>query len=177
MDCWRGGAGGAGGGVKWQKILSVMLHIWGTIHHITVIYVCEMTVSSCVFSILFLKILFFWVHRGVKGQKTVQNDKKLCQSHSISHESYIIQLSFVVQVCKLVISWGVFFNVKILIFPGCLGAERAKNGPKCQKFLSVTPYISGTIYDLHLWYTCMYKRIISPEIFFIFFQNSDIWDH
>ena len=26
------------------------------------------------------------------------------------------------------------------------------------------------IYDLHLWYTCMYKRIISPGIFFIFFK-------
>ena len=25
------------------------------------------------------------------------------------------------------------------------------------------------IYDPHLWYTCMYKRIISPSILFIFF--------
>ena len=41
---------------KWQKILSVALHIWGTIHHITTaIYVCKMTISLCVFFI-FLKI-------------------------------------------------------------------------------------------------------------------------
>ena len=25
-------------------------------------------------------------------------------------------------------------------------------------------------YDLHLWYICMYKRIIYPDIFFIFFK-------
>ena len=34
-------------------------------------------------------------------------------------------------------------------------------------------------YDLHLWYICMHKRIISPGIFFFFFffQNFDFWDH
>ena len=32
-------------------------------------------------------------------------------------------------------------------------------------------------YDLHLWYTCVYKRIISSAAFFIFFQNFDFWDH
>ena len=42
----------------------------------------------------------------------------------------------------MIMSSGVFFNVKILIFQ----AEKAKNGPKCPKFLSVAPYLSGTIY-------------------------------
>ena len=28
------------------------------------------------------------------------------------------------------------------------GVKREKNGPKCQKFLSVAPYISGTIYHM-----------------------------
>ena len=102
-------------GPKWQKILSIALHIWGTIHHMTVIYVCKMIISSGVFSI-FLKILIFWVHRGVKGQKMVQNDKKFCLLHSISQEPYIIWLSFMVQMYKMIISPGVFFNVKILIF-------------------------------------------------------------
>ena len=62
------------------------------------------------------KILVFWVVRGLKGQKTVQNDKNFCLLHLIFQEPYII-------------------------------------------------------YDLHLWYTCMYKRITSPVIFFIYFQN------
>ena len=42
----------------------------------TVIYVCKMTISSVDFS-RFLKILIFWVHGGLKGQKMVQNDKKI----------------------------------------------------------------------------------------------------
>ena len=78
-----------------------------------------------------------------------------------------------VQMCKMKISPGVFFNFKILILKDCQGAERAKNGPKWQKFLSVASYISGTIYHMifihgtHLSFIC--KTIISPGIFFIFF--------
>ena len=30
-------------------------------------------------------------------------------------------------------------------------------------------------YDLHLWYTCMYKRIISAGIFFFFLFFSKFW--
>ena len=54
-------------------------------------------------------------------------------------------------------------------------AKRGKNGPKLQKTLSVVPFISETIYisyGLHLWYTCMYKRTISPGFFFI---SSKFW--
>ena len=115
-----------------KKILSIALHIWGIIDHMTVIYVCKLIISSSVFSI-FLKTLIFWVHRGVKGQKMVQNDKKLCLSHTMSQEPYIIWLSFMVQMCKMIMSPG---------------GEGAKNGPKCQKFLSVAPYVSGTIYHI-----------------------------
>ena len=67
---------------------------------------------------------------------------------------------------------GVFFNFKILIFQVVRGLKGQKNGLKWQKFLSVAPYISGTINDLHLWYTCVYKRIISPDIFSYF---SKFW--
>ena len=90
---------------------------------------------------------------------------------SISQKPYIIWLSFMVQMYKMIISPGVFFSVKILIFLGCLGPKRTKHVLKWRKFLSVAPYISGTIYHHHLWYTCMYKRIISPGILFIFFSK------
>ena len=126
-----------------------------------------MIISSGVFFIFF-KILIFWIHRGVKGQKTVQNDKKLCLSRSISQEPYIIWLSFMVQMCKMIISPGVFFNFKILIFWVVRGLKVQK-WPKMTK-ISVcrTLYFRNHIsYDLHLWYTCMYKRIISPDIYFI----------
>ena len=138
----------------------------------TVIHVCKMIISSGVFSI-FLKILIFWVHRVVKKGKKQFRMRKNYLSRSISQEPYIIWLPFMVQMCKMIIYPGVVFHC----FLGCQGVEKPKNGPKSWKFLSVTPYISGTIYDLHLWYTCMYKRIISPGIFLHFFQNFDIWDH
>ena len=32
-------------------------------------------------------------------------------------------------------------------------------------------------YDLHLWYICMYNRIISMHFFFSFFQNFDFRYH
>ena len=78
----------------------------------------------------------------------VQNDKKFCLSLSISQEPYIKWLSFKVQMCKIIISPGVFFNFKTLIFWVVWRAEMAKNDPKWQKFLSVAPYISGTIYRM-----------------------------
>ena len=39
-------------------------------------------------------------------------------------------------------------------FFGLLGGWRAKNGPKWQKFMSVTVNISGSIYR-DFWYTCV----------------------
>ena len=63
------------------------VHISGTIHHVTVIcgkHLLDDNIFRCFF--YFFKILIFGVHRGVKGQKMVQNDKKLCLSCSISEE-------------------------------------------------------------------------------------------
>ena len=54
----------------------------------------------------FSKILIFQVVSGVKGQKMAQNDKKFCLSHFILQEPYIIWLSFMVHLCKMMISPG-----------------------------------------------------------------------
>ena len=43
----------------------------------------------------FLKILSFWVVKGVKRQKAVQNRKKFYSSRFIFQEPYIIWLSFI----------------------------------------------------------------------------------
>ena len=57
------------------------------------------------------------VVREVKGQKIPQNEKQqLHLLRTISKEQYIIRLSFMVQIYKMIISQGVFFNVKNLIF-------------------------------------------------------------
>ena len=53
--------------------------------------------------------------------------------------------------------------------------SRGWKGKKWPKMLKISVcralYFRNHIsYDLHLWYTYMYKRIISPGIFFIFFK-------
>ena len=68
-------------GPKWQKFLSAMLHVSGTICCLTVFYdtnVSNDNISRCFFQ--FFKILIFRVVRWAKEQKMVQNDKK-CDFH------------------------------------------------------------------------------------------------
>ena len=50
-----------------------MLHVSRTMHHMIVIYDTHDNVPRLLFH--FFKILIFWVVRGVKTQKTVQNEK------------------------------------------------------------------------------------------------------
>ena len=104
----------------------------------------------------------------------VQNDKKLCLLRSISQEPYIIWLSFMVQMCKVIISPGVFFNFKILIFR-VVGAERAKNGPKLQKILPVSLRSQESYIILLSFLVHMCQMMISPASFFIF-QNFGFGD-
>ena len=63
-----------------------------------------------------------------------------------------------------------FFNFEILIFwfvRGLKGQKISQNGRSfCQSHLIFQNHIS---YDLHLWYTCMYQRLISPGILKKFF--------
>ena len=75
-----------------------------------------------------------------------QNDKKICLSHSVFQERYLIWLWFLVHMCKMMISPAIFFFFKILIFQVFRGV-----GVKVQKmthssqFQSVTLYISRTV--------------------------------
>ena len=152
-----------------------------------------MRISPGVFFI-FSKFWFFGLLGGrrgggggsVKVQKAVQNDKKFCPLHSIfeepydkklclscsiSQEPYIIGLSFMVQMCKMI--------MLKLWFSRLSRGWRGKKWPKMLKisFCRTLYFRNHISYDLHFWYTCMYKRIISRDIFFIFFRNFDIWYH
>ena len=113
--------------------MSIALHIWGTIWLSFMFLKWQYLQVLCFFS-FFLNILIFWVHRGVKGQKTFRNDKKLCLLCSISKERYIIWLSFMVQMWKMIISPGVFFYVKILIFQVVKGLKGQKMTQNVKKF-------------------------------------------
>ena len=76
-----------------------------------------------------------------------------------------------VQMCKMIISPGDFFSLKIFIFQVVKGLKELKMAQNdenlCLSHLLFQDHIS---YDLHLWYTCMYKRIIYPGTFFSFFE-------
>ena len=95
---------------------------------------------------------------GVKGQKMAQNDRNFCPLYSIFQEPYIIWWLFMVHMCKMIISPGVFFMFSKFWYSGLLlggGGGTAKNAPKWKKILSVVLHISGTIHDRHLCYTCV----------------------
>ena len=99
----------------------------------------------------FFKILIFQVFRGVKGLKMVQNDKKICLSHSISQKPYIIWLSFMVHMCKMISPgfFGFFYFFQKFDFSGCW--EKGWGGVKVQKMYH-------TSYDCYLWYTCVFLQ-------------------
>ena len=124
-------------GKKWSKTTkksALMVHI------------CKIILSADVLFIFF-KIYIFWVVREVNRPKMVQNDKKFCLSCFISQELYIIWLSFVVHMCKMMISPGfLFIFFKIFIFRVYSPeSKQTKNGWKWQKIQSIMFHISGTI--------------------------------
>ena len=139
------------------KILSVMLHISETIHHIIVIYGIHLqngNISRSSFH--FLKILIFQVVSRVKGKKMAQNDKKLYLLYSISLKPYIVWLSFMVHMCKRISLGFVFIFSEFWCFRllrGWKGKKRfkmTKNSVCCASYLK-----NHTWYDFHLWYTCV----------------------
>ena len=152
-----------------KKILSVVLHISGIIHHMIFIYGALMWHDISRNFCNFFKILIFWVVSGVKGQKMAQNEKKLCLLRSISQEPYIIWSSFVVCKCKMIISSGVFLkffqNFEFSGFRRFKGQKMAKNDKKlCLSCLiSQEPYI---IWSSFMVLIC--NRIISPGFFYIY---------
>ena len=107
-----------------------------------------MTISPGIF-LHFFKILIFLVNRAKKGKRATgqrakkepKMTKKLCLYRTISQERFIIWLSFMVQICKMVIYSGVFFCFffsifqffKILIFWVVREIKGQKNGLNWQK--------------------------------------------
>ena len=101
------------------------------------------------FSFLFFRLLGRW-----KGKTWPKMTKKFCLVRFISQELYIIWLSFMVHLCKMMISPGVFFHFfKIFDSMGCYkgrggGCKGAKNCPKWEKILSTLLHITGIIHHM-----------------------------
>ena len=116
-------------GPKWQKILSVTLHISGPIHKMSfMVHMCKMIISPGGFYI-FAKFWFFGLLGGgwgVKKQKVVRNHKKFCPSRSMSQEPYVMWLSFMVRLCKIIMSPDGVFIFSEFWFSGCIGVQEQK---------------------------------------------------
>ena len=113
-------------GPKCEKIMSVVFHISGSIHHVIVIFGAHVSnddISRYFF--YFSKILIFLVVSGggggVKWQKMAQNVKTFCVSHFVSQELYLIWLWVLVHLCKMRISPATFFIFSTFLFFGFLG--------------------------------------------------------
>ena len=95
------------------------------------------------------KILIFWIVIWVKGQNKWPKVTQNSLSHFISQEPYIIWLSFMVNLCKMMIFPGLFsFFFKVLIYLVFRWGQRAKNGWKWEKIMPVTFHISGNIHHM-----------------------------
>ena len=91
---------------KWQKILSVSLHIAGTIHHMIMIHSKMMISPAIFFVVFFFNSDFsggFFGGEGGKGKK-LPIITNLSLSHSMSQELWIISSRFLVHICKIMIS-------------------------------------------------------------------------
>ena len=99
----------------------------------------------------------------IKGQKMVQNDKKFCLLHSISEKAYIIWLSFMVNLCKMIISLSVFFHFfKILFYWVHWGVRPGQKTAHNDKIFCLPHSISQESYTIWLWFLIhMFKMICS----------------
>ena len=95
--------------------------------------------------------------------------------HAPYLRKHISWLSFMVHMCKMICP-GIFFSFKILIFQVVNGLKVQKMAQHFENVCCTLYFRNDISYDLYLWCTCMYKRIISPGIFIIFL-NFDNQDH
>ena len=151
--------------LKWQKILSITLHISETIHNMIFRYgthVQSDNISRHFFH--FFKILICWVHKEGKGTKNSPKWQKIlsCAPYLRNHALYDCHLWYM---CKMVISPDIFFNVSKVWFSRLPGGEKPKTSQKWQTILCVLPYISGTLYDLYLWYTFVKYGILPYDLY------------
>ena len=122
------------------------------------------------FSSFFQHFYFLVCYWGKRAKIWPKMTKKILL-HFISQEPYIVWLSFQVHFCKMMISPGVFYFYKILIFWVVRGgrSKRVRNSSKWQKIISVALNISGTIHQMTvICGTQVWNANISRPFFYFF---------
>ena len=106
--------------------------------------------------IFFFKILIFCVVSGVKWQKMAQNHKIFWLLHFISLKPYIIWLSFMVHLCKMMMSPGVVVIFKKIVIFWLVRGVKGQNITRKDKKFCCTSYLRNhTSYYCHLCYACV----------------------
>ena len=141
---------------KWQKILTVTPHIsfrqepyimWlSFMAHMRIMIIPPGN---------FFNFSKFWYYKSSRGVARTENGLKMtikfCLLYLIFQELYIIWSSFIVHMCKRIVSSGISFFLFLLNiwFSGSYGGKRKKN------YLCLTPYLRNRLsYDCDFWYTC-----------------------
>ena len=115
----------------------------------------------------------FWAVREVKVQKVSQNEKwQLHPLCAISQEQYSIWSSFLVHLCKMMMSLDIVSVFSKFWFFRLLGGWKGKKWSKMTKnSVCHAQYLGNHIsYECHLWYTFVKWYL---HVFFSFFQNVD----
>ena len=104
---------------KWPKMIKILSWLISQEPYIIwlsfMLHICKLISSGVFFFLIFQNFDFLG---QLKWQKMAQNDKKLCLSHSVSQELYIIQLWFLVHIFKMMISPAKFFIFQNFDFLG-----------------------------------------------------------
>ena len=132
------------------------------------VHLFEIMISLGVFS--FFQNFDFW---SCCGGKSAKNRPKSL-SCPIFQEPHIIQLSFVVHKCKMIVSLAFLSFFQNLDFSSCWWGKKAKNGSKKKIFFFCHAlYLKNhTFYDHHLWYTTVNSYF---QAFFRFFKLLIFW--
>ena len=95
---------------------------------------------------------------------------------TISQEPYIIWLSFIVHMCKIIVSVGIFFIFSKFLFFGCAREVKVeKMVQNDKKILSVVLSISGTIHHMIVIYITPVQNDNISGQFFYFFKILIFW--
>ena len=128
------------------------------------VHLCEIMISRCFFFKFFQNFDFL----GCLVYKIAQNgpkEKTFCLLRYISQEPYIIRFSFMVHMCKMIVSAGIFFIFSKFWFFTFVSGVRvqkiAQNDNKLylSRSISQKPYIIWSSFVIH---KCKMK--ISPSI-------------
>ena len=115
-------------------------------------------------------IFIFQAVKGVKGQKMVQDDKKLCLLHFMSQEPYILWSWFMVHMHKMMIYPGFFYIFSKFWFLGSILGQKSKKWPE-MTIMSVAFHIWVSIHCMIVFFCYTSLKWWHLQMFVSFFQN------